>query len=243
MSYLELFKAFEYKDEFITLPYRLYTPNIEEGENYPLIVFLHGAGERGNDNQKQITANKGAVVWATPEVQSKHPCFVFAPQCPENSWWGKYDKNDLNFEPNSILYTVMLLINKIKDEYPIDNNRIYITGLSMGGFGTLTLLSEFPERFAAAVVVCGGGDLNKVSKYKDIPLWLFHAEDDPVVPVDFSRNIFERARSLGADVKYTEYPKGLLLSKKLHPHASWVLAYEDMEMIDWLFSQVKKFER
>lgn len=204
LNYLELFKAFEYKDEFITLPYRLYTPNFDKSKKYPLVVFLHGAGERGKDNEKQITANKGAVIWATPEVQLKNPCFVLAPQCPENGWWGRCSKNELIFEANSLLYTVMLLINKIKDEYPIDPNRIYITGLSMGGFGTLTLLSEFPEKFAAGVVVCGGGDLNKVSKYKDIPLWLFHAEDDPVVPVDFSRNIFKKIKSFGGDVKYTE---------------------------------------
>lgn len=243
MNYLEMFKPFVYEDEFITLPYRLYFPEIENNKKYPLVVFLHGAGERGNDNIKQITANGGATVWASSQVQQENPCYVLAPQCPENSWWGKYKKDDFVFEANSILYTVMLLINKISYENPIDENRIYITGLSMGGFGTLILLSEFPEKFAAGVAVCGGGDLDKVSKYKDIPIWLFHAEDDPVVPVDFSRKLFEKCRSIGGDVKYTEYQKGLLLSMGIHPHAAWELAYKDKIMINWLFKQNKKQER
>nr|WP_241229936.1 PHB depolymerase family esterase [Thermosipho globiformans] len=240
LNYLDLFKPFIYKDEFITLPYRLYSPKIENNKKYPLVVFLHGAGERGNDNIKQITANKGATVWASADVQSENPCFILAPQCPENSWWGSYKKDDFVFEANTILYTVMLLINKISKENPIDENRIYITGLSMGGFGTLILLSDFPEKFAAGVVVCGGGDLDKVSRYKDIPIWLFHAEDDPVVSVDFSRKLFEKSKSIGGNIKYTEYPKGLLPSKKIHPHAAWELAYNDKEMIKWLFNQIKR---
>jgi len=88
VNYLEVFEPHIYEDEFIKLPYRLFKPKIKEGKVYPLVVFLHGAGERGNDNEKQITANEGATTWAREEFQNNHPCFVLAPQCPENSYWG-----------------------------------------------------------------------------------------------------------------------------------------------------------
>ncbi|MDK2907328.1 MAG: hypothetical protein PWP02_928 [Thermosipho sp. (in: thermotogales)] len=240
MNYLELFKSFVYKDEFITLPYRLFIPKIEEDKRYPLVVFLHGANERGDDNEKQVNEYKGVVTWASTEIQLKNPCFIFAPQCPEKSWWGNYSKTENVFKPNSTLYTVMLIINRILDEYPIDEKRVYITGLSMGGFGTITLISEFPEKFAAGVVVCGGGNVKKANKLKKVPIWFFHAEDDPVVPVEFSRVLFNEIKRLGGDVRYTEYPRGYLNSLGLHPHSAWIPAYKDKVMIEWLFKNIKK---
>jgi predicted peptidase len=240
INYLEKFKPFVYKDEFIEMPYRLFIPESQKpGEKYPLVVFLHGAGERGRDNEKQIIANEGAIVWASPEVQEKHPCFVLAPQCPENGYWGTSFRTSDELEPNSLLSTVFLLINNVVDEYPIDEERIYITGLSMGGFGTVGLLTLCPERFAAAVVVCGGGNVKKVQKISRIPIWFFHAEDDDVVPVKFSRELVEALKKLNAPVRYTEYPKGYMESIGSFPHASWIPAYRYKEMIEWLFSQSK----
>ncbi|QTA37566.1 prolyl oligopeptidase family serine peptidase [Thermosipho ferrireducens] len=239
MNFIEKFKPFVYKDEFIELPYRLFIPSLKTQKLYPLIVFLHGAGERGIDNVKQITANQGATIWVSNEIQRENPSFVLAPQCPENSWWGNYPKDNEAFEPNSILYTVMLVINKLIREYPIDEDRIYITGLSMGGFGTITLLKEFPDKFSAGVIVCGGGNLKNIEKIKNIHLWFFHAEDDSIVHVNFSRKLVKALKEIGGKVNYTEYPEGLLKNMGHDPHESWVLAYQDKSMLKWLFSNFK----
>ncbi|MFN3691314.1 MAG: alpha/beta fold hydrolase [Fervidobacterium sp.] len=243
VNYLEVFEPHIYEDEFIKLPYRLFKPKIKEGEVYPLVVFLHGARERGNDNEKQITANEGATTWANEEFQNKHPCFVLAPQCPENSYWGSsfrvyHDMNQLG--PNSLIATVGLVIDELVGKFPIDKDRIYVTGLSMGGFGTIALLTLCPDKFAAGVVVCGGGNPKKLDKIKHIPFWFFHAEDDDVVPVEYSRTLVKKLNELGAEVNYTEYPKGYMQSIGLFPHASWVPAYRDEEMKEWLFSKKRK---
>ncbi|WP_448374441.1 carboxylesterase family protein [Fervidobacterium sp.] len=241
INYLSKFKPFVYKDDFVELPYRLFiAENIDSQQRYPLVVFLHGAGERGNDNERQITANEGATVWASPNVQEKHPCFVLAPQCPQNGYWGTSFRIDAEPSPNSLISTVAVIVEHIADDYPIDRNRIYVTGLSMGGFGTIALLTLCPEKFAAGVVVCGGGNIKKVHKISHIPLWFFHAEDDDVVPVKYSRELVAELEKLGAQVRYTEYPKGYMEKLGFSPHASWVPAYRDKEMIEWLFEQVKK---
>ncbi|HCI28577.1 MAG TPA: PHB depolymerase family esterase [Fervidobacterium sp.] len=239
-DYLECFKSLTYQDEFITMPYRLFEPEIEDGERYPLVVFLHGVGQRGNDNEAQITANEGATIWATDEVQKDHPCFVLAPQCPDNAYWGlgfsTASTNELS--PNSLLATVAIIIDSIIDKHPVDTDRIYITGLSMGGFGAITLLTLHPEKFAAGVIMCGGGNAKRLLRIKHVPLWLFHAEDDDVVPVDLSREVVEILRNLGAkEVKYTEYPKGYMNSLGLEPHESWVPGYRTKGMVKWLFEK------
>jgi len=240
MDYLSVFKPHIYEDEFARLPYRLFSPNIVEGEKYPLVVFLHGAGERGDDNERHIIANEGATTWANPEFQKKHPCFVFAPQCPENGYWGtsfRVHKDMEKLGPNSLIAIVAIIIEQLTESLPIDKDRIYVTGLSMGGFGTLSLLTLCPNKFAAGVVICGGGNPHKMNKIAHIPLWFFHAEDDNVVPVSYSRTLVEELRKLGAGVRYTEYPTGYMSSLGLSPHASWVPAYRDNEMKEWLFSK------
>ncbi|MFN4200551.1 MAG: alpha/beta fold hydrolase [Fervidobacterium gondwanense] len=247
-DYLKEFEPFVYKDYELRLPYRLYIPRAYrrgnvENQNFPLVVFLHGAGERGTDNIKQITANEGATVWASDEVQVKHPCFVLAPQCPEDSYWGTSFRivgSSEYLEPNALLATVNVIIEKLIDKYPIDTSKIYITGLSMGGFGSVALMTMCPDRFAAGVVVCGGGNVRKAYKIAKIPIWFFHAEDDDVVPVHYTRDLVRELEKLGAPVKYTEYPKGYMGSLGLPPHASWVPTYRNKEMIEWLFEQRKK---
>lgn len=243
MDYLSLFEPREYKDEFIRIPYRLFIPKIESGEKYPLVLFLHGAGERGDDNVKQIITNEGATTWVNDEFQQKHPCFVLAPQCPEHGYWGSsfriYEKPE-KLMPNSLLLTIKIIIEGLQQEFPIDPDRIYITGLSMGGFGTVSLLMAYPESFAAGVVVCGGGNPNQLHKIVHVPIWFFHAEDDNVVSVEYSRILVKNLQELGGEVKYTEYPTGYLASLNLSPHASWVLAYSNNEMKEWLFSKTRK---
>ncbi|ODN30428.1 alpha/beta fold hydrolase [Fervidobacterium thailandense] len=240
MNVLEAFKPYEYVDGPARMKYRLFEPNVESGKRYPLVVFLHGAGERGDDNERHITANEGATVWVRPDVQAKHPCFVLAPQCPQDGYWGtsfRVEKDPYKLVPNCYVATVLLIIEELLSIAPIDEDRIYVTGLSMGGFGTIALLTLNPQLFAAGVVVCGGGNPERLHRIKHIPLWLFHAEDDDIVPVTYSRVLVQKLKEIGGKVRYTEYPAGYMNSLGLPPHASWVPAYRTEEMISWLFEQ------
>lgn len=135
---------------------------------------------------------------------------------------------------------VIKIIEKLLEEYNIDRNRVYITGLSMGGYGTWSAIMNFPELFAAAIPVCGGGDVSKVDKIKDIPVWAFHAEDDGTVPVEQSRSVVKALSRVGGKVRYTELEKSYLSSRGYDPHWSWIVAYENQLVIEWLFEQRKK---
>ncbi|KAF2959219.1 MULTISPECIES: prolyl oligopeptidase family serine peptidase [unclassified Thermotoga] len=235
------FLAFTFKDPEtgVEIPYRLFVPkDVNPDRKYPLVVFLHGAGERGTDNYLQVAGNRGAVVWAQPRYQVVHPCFVLAPQCPPNSSWSTLFTDRKNpFNPEKPLLAVIKIIRKLLDEYNIDENRIYITGLSMGGYGTWSAIMNFPELFAAAIPICGGGDVSKVERIKDIPIWVFHAEDDPVVPVENSRVLVKKLAEIGGKVRYTEYEKGFMEKHGWDPHGSWIPAYESQEVVEWLFEQ------
>ncbi|ULT57054.1 chitobiase/beta-hexosaminidase C-terminal domain-containing protein [Neobacillus drentensis] len=233
------FLSFTYKD----MPYRLYVPeNYDSTKSYPLVLFLHGGGERGNDNVSQLMANDGAVIWASPENQLKHPAFVLAPQA-RNVWDGGFGlTRDINnmislnrvFEVSQDLNTAYEILQKVKSEYNIDSHRLYSTGLSQGGFGTYNLNMKYPDLFAAMVTISGGGDPNQAYKLIHKPLWDFHSEDDVVIPVSYSRNIITAIKNAGGDPIYTEYPAVLGYN-----HGAWVPAYENKEMIEWLFKQVK----
>lgn len=234
------FQAFVYRDEGlgVEVPYRFFAPrNVNPDKKYPLVVFLHGAGERGRDNFIQLVANKGAVVWAQPGHQALHPSFVLAPQCPpESSWTGVLSGGE-PFEPNPELLALPHLIENLVSQHNIDSDRIYVTGLSMGGFGTWAITMESPHLFAGAIPVCGGGEVKKVDKIKHIPIWAFHAEDDPLVPVAFSRSLVRSLVERGGRVKYTEFLKDYLESQGWSAHSSWIPAYEDETVINWLFEQ------
>jgi len=236
------FSASVYVDEEsgAEVPYRFFIPqNIGSDKKYPLVVFLHGAGERGRDNYIQLAGNKGAVVWAQPGHQAVHRCFVLAPQCSPDSSWTKLLSGGDPFEPGDELLSVSCLIKDLVSRYNIDSNRIYVTGLSMGGFGTWAMIMEHPELFAGAIPICGGGDPRKVDRIKDIPVWVFHAEDDPLVPVSLSREVVRNLVEIGGRVKYTEFLKDHLESKGWSAHSSWIPAYEDEKVINWLFKRSK----
>ncbi|MCX7720031.1 MAG: prolyl oligopeptidase family serine peptidase [Dictyoglomus thermophilum] len=239
---IDEFKALVYEDKElgVTIPYRFYVPkNVDKNKKYPLVVFLHGAGERGNDNFLHIAWYRGAVTFAEPGQQAEHPCFVLAPQCPAGSSWTELLTGGNPFKPTRNLIAVANLIKKILKEENIDPDRVYVTGLSMGGFGTFAILIEYPELFAAAIPICGGGDVNRLERIKDIPLWIFHAEDDNVVLVEFSRAVVRRLVEIGGKVKYTEFLWGEMERQGYHPHASWIPVYDNEEVIDWLFQQKK----
>ena len=222
-----------------TLPYRiLYPENYDPNQKYPLVLFLHGAGERGNENEKQLT--HGAKTFLTPEHRAKFPCIVIAPQCPAESYWAspKFERTkypiDFDFNYDYPITTgldlAIQLTKRMIDDEAVDKKRVYITGLSMGGMGTFEAVYRFPKLFAAAAPVCGGGDIASYGKkQRKIPFWIFHGDVDGVVEVKHSREMNARLKELGAQVKYTEYP-GV-------NHNSWENAYAEPELLSWMFSQ------
>lgn len=227
-----------YKKNEHVLPYRFYKPGVQKGKKYPLVVFMHGAGERGVDNRKQFMRFSCSRFW------EKYPCYVLAPQCPERKdvsgdaecvWvytpFGAQD-HSMNKEPTWPMQLSLELLKKIIAENNIDPDRIYITGLSMGGFATWEMLQRKPSLFAAGMPICGGGDTAFASKLTQVPLWVFHGNADSTVPVKRSRMMVQQIVSKGGHPRYTEYP-GV-------GHDSWSKTYADGEVWEWLFAQTKK---
>lgn len=195
--------------------YLLYIPDeVPESGAYPLLLFLHGAGERGDDLEMVKKHGPPSLV----DAQKDFPFVLVSPQCPRNSWW---DSREL-----------LRLLDQVESKVPIDPDRVYVTGLSMGGFGTWALAMEAPRRFAAIMPICGGGDLERVERIKHIPVWVFHGAKDPVVPVQRSDDMVNALKELGADVKYTRYPEA--------NHDSWTETYANPEVYEWILSHKRK---
>lgn len=218
-----------------TLPYRLLKPDdYDAKKTYPLVIFLHGAGERGDDNEKQLV--HGVPEFAKAENRQKYPCFLIAPQCPAKAKWVEVDwgaeTHKQPEKPAEPMRLTLDLIGALQKEFSIDPRRIYVTGLSMGGYGTWDLVARKPELFAAAVPICGGGDEATAEKIAKLPIWVFHGAKDTAVKVSRSRNMIEALKKAGGNPKYTEYPD--------EAHASWVPAYRDAEMFKWLFAQKRE---
>jgi predicted peptidase len=230
-------KASFYDSKGDVLLYNILEPVAQEGiETYPLFIFLHGAGERGDDNEKQLVHI--APIFEHDSIQKRYPSYVVFPQCPENDKWGAVDVIDGEWianakkEPTKPMKGVMALVENLIDQYPVDTNRIYISGLSMGGYGTYDILSRIPDRFAAAISICGGGDIDMVSRYAHVPMKIFHGSKDLVVPPDFSRKMYKAIQLIGAaNLEYIEYPEGT--------HNVWDQAYSEPGILDWVYSQKK----
>ncbi len=208
-----------------TLLYRLLKPKeVKENQHYPLVLFLHGSGERGNDNVNNLK------YITTPFLNEKNrnefPCFLVVPQCPASE---KCTYPDWYQEPPEPISTVMDLIDSLKKLPSVDSTRIYVTGLSMGGYGTWYLLTKFPATFAAAAPICGGGDPHQVDTFKHIPIWAFHGAKDDVVPPEQTRELIAAVKKAGGSPKYIEYKKT--------GHDSWTKAYQEPQLLPWLFSQ------
>jgi predicted peptidase len=222
-----------------SLRYRILFPeNYDKTKKYPLILFLHGAGERGRDNEKQLT--HGAKLFLSSAARKNFPCIVLFPQCPPESFWSsmKADRSktpmvfdfDYSRPSNVPLLLSIEVVKKVIKEESIDKNRVYITGLSMGGMGTFEAVYRYPKLFAAALPICGGGDAKSYDKrFKKIPFWVFHGAVDAVVHVKYSREMVERLKTIGATVKYSEYP-GV-------NHNSWDNAFAEPEFLSWMFLQ------
>ena len=182
-------------------------------ETYPLVLFLHGAGERGDD--VQAVAKHGPPKLA--KAGREFPFILVAPQCAEGRWW----------QPTEVL----ALLDHVEATHRVDTSRVYLTGLSMGGFGTWETAGLAPERFAAAAPVCGGGTPMVVRNLAGLPIWAFHGEEDAVVPPEFSGRLVAAVNRQGGDAKLTLYP-GV-------GHDSWTQTYDDPEFWEWLLSQKK----
>ncbi len=213
--------------------YRFLIPDgYDSNKKYPLVILLHGVGERGDNNESQLV--HGAKAFATPEARKKYPAFVMVPQCPKGKTWSPFRvrKPELRSKPTKIMTLLLAALQDVKKNYSIDADRLYMTGLSMGGFGVFDIMMRHPEMVAAAAVVCGGGDTAFVSQIKNIPLWMFHGANDNIVDPTFSHIMIDALEKLGSTPKYTEYP-GV-------SHDSWNNAYAEADLLPWLFSQKKK---
>jgi len=226
-----------------TLRCRILTPvNYSPSKKYPLVVFLHGSGEKGNDNEKQLTW--GADIFLDSLNRSRYPAIILFPQCPVNESWANTIRTEIKdslggfrldtlARPKKTTQLLLNFIDTLAASGGIDKNRIYIGGLSMGGFGTFEILWRRPDLFAAAIIICGGGTPEKVSRYAPkLPIWVFHGDADAIVPVSNSRIMVTALKSAKMTVTYTEYP-GV-------NHDSWKNAFAEPKLMDWIFSQKKK---
>jgi predicted peptidase len=219
-------------DKGDTLLYRQLFPDSDTLRRYPLMIFLHGSGERGNDNEAQL--KWGVANFATDQNMILHPAFVIAPQCPEKMSWSNISRPDMKLQPTPTKPMELLigLIQQLKKTLRVDTNRIYITGLSMGGYGTYDAIQRYPHLFAAAVPVCGGGDASKASSIVHLPIWIFHGAEDPNVSPLFSLGMVEALTKAGAHPGFTQFPEV--------GHFSWLGVYSDPQMLEWLFRQHKQ---
>ena len=197
------------------LPYLLYAPETEADARLPLILFLHGAGERGSDLDRVTTQGLPQLLPNLPE-----PAFVVAPQCPASSWW------------TLELDALERLLGEVQENYPVDAARVYLTGLSMGGYGTWHLALKNPTRFAALAPVCGGGIPPLAHKLNALPIRAFHGAEDDVVPPAASEKMVEAVTKAGGQANLTVYP-GV-------GHNSWTRAYSEPDLYTWMFAQRHK---
>ncbi len=196
----------------ITMKYLLYLPKIyEQKSSWPLLFFLHGAGERGNDLNLVKKHGPPKLI----DQGKEFPFIVVSPQCPNGKWW----------EP----FELLALLDEITEKYKVDQDRIYVTGLSMGGFGTWALAAHSPNRFAAIVPICGGGEPIRVRALAHLPVWVFHGAKDTAVPLAMSEKMVEALKKRGGTPKFTVYPNA--------GHDSWTETYANPALYQWLLEQ------
>ena len=224
-----------------TMPYRLLLPeNYDVAKTYPVIFFLHGSGERGNDNEKQLT--HGAALFLKPELREKHPAIVVFPQCAIDGYWSNVlrtfdstQKITYNFvaagEPTADMRLLQQLVKYILHTYRVKGSQVYVGGLSMGGMGTFELVRRMPGIFSAAFPICGGAVPSTAKAMKGVKWWIFHGGKDDVVDMSFSRKMAEALKKEKAEVRFTVYPEA--------NHNSWDRAFAEPALPDWLFAQYR----
>lgn len=225
-----------------TLRYRILFPeNYDNKKKYPLVLFLHGSGERGYDNEKQLL--HGMKMFVEPANRKKYACIVIAPQCPADASWNSSKANrevtpilrEFNYmnDITKPLHLAIELTKSIRALEGVDKKKVFICGLSNGGMGTFEAVYRYPELFKAAAPICGGGDTKSYSKAQaKVDFWVFHGDNDPTVDVKYSREMVARLKELKATVKYTEYP-GV-------GHDSWNNAFAEPDFLPWLLGKHKR---
>ena len=208
-------ESFRPKDNSQGYRYLLYKPSSKPSKGkWPLLVFLHGRGERGS-NLNLVKKHGPSKI-----VENKDLPFIIAsPQCPRTDLWWK---------PK----IVAGLVDELLQKHPVDPDRVYLTGLSQGGFGTWATAAEYPKKFAAVAPICGGGKTEWAKKYESLPIWNFHGDADKVVPVRLSRVMVEAIKKAGGEIKHTEYP-GV-------GHDSWTKSYRNPKLYEWFLSHSQK---
>lgn len=239
----------------LTIPYRLFCPTKKLTHKLPLIVYLHGRGERGTENGSRIFNSAGIITNSNslllPKMQAKYPCVILVPQCSdktENEEWAKWVGNTpktpfeglgkdgsytMNKTPSESGEAALELIEQTIKSLNIDSNRVYIIGLSMGGFGVWEFTARKPNLFAAAIPMAGYSDPNQIEKIKHIPFWIFHGSIDRWNPVAGSRTMYKLLKETQADVKYSEY-------ENFDHGQTFKRAFEEPKLLSWLFSKSKK---
>ncbi len=198
----------------VELKYLLYLPkDYEQQDKWPLVLFLHGAGERGDDLELVKKHGPPKLV----EAGKDFPCIIVSPQCAMGRSW------------HVQVVELTALIDDIEKHYKVDKDRIYLTGLSMGGFGTWALGAYTPDRFAALIPICGGGEPLAAVAVRKVPIWVFHGAKDPIVPLKRSEDMVDVLKRSRSDVKFTVYPDAL--------HDSWTETYDNPEVWQWLLEQ------
>jgi len=225
-----------YNDGNGSMPYRILLPkDFNASKKYPVIFFLHGMGERGNDNDIQLV--HGSSLFLSDSVRNKYPSIVVFPQCPKDSYWSNVFTEEglrsfnITRSPTKAMEMLILLINKVLTEYPVEKKQVYIGGLSMGGMGVFEIAARQPGLFAAAFAICGGGDTTAVDKMINPAWWIFHGKNDEVVPPVLSEQMAEALTKAGANVKLSMYPNV--------NHDSWNNAFAEPNLLPWLFSHHK----
>ena len=232
------------KGVFITqqhdsMPYRLLAPqSLKSGKKYPLVLFLHGAGERGSDNESQL--RNGGTVFTNPVAREQYPCFVLFPQLGVKDYWSLAKRPAQGYKganpmPKEVpitkhLQAVKALLDKVNAENPVDESSIYIIGISMGAIATYDMVYRFPDRFAAAVAICGATNIARMQELGGKTAFrLYHGDIDDVIPVRYSREAYEALHRKGRKVEYIEvYGAG---------HNAWHPAFNRPDFLSWLFKQ------
>lgn len=234
----QLFKKKKYVSDSSELPYRILLPkDFDSSEKYPLILFLHGSGERGSDNELQL--KHGAAFFLRDSIRQRFPAIVVFPQCASGSSWVRVNVTnedgqrafviDENAEPTTDMVLLEGLLEELSKTYRIKHKQRYIGGLSMGGFGTFELVNRNPKMFAAAFPICGGANPKIAPRLKKLDWWVFHGDADEIVPPKYSRQIVDALKQLDAKVTYSLY-SGV-------KHNSWDHAFKEPELLPWLFSK------
>lgn len=227
----DLYEKAVFTDGDQKLNYRLLRPaKIEDGAKYPLVLFLHGAGERGDNNSSQLVHGSSLFV----KNREKFPAFVIFPQVPNNKKWVEVDwsgkkPHESPKEPSDTTRLTKKMLDEFIKKNPVDPDRIYVMGLSMGGFGAWDFAQRYPDFVAAAAPICGGADDSTAAKIKHIPIWAFHGAKDTAVWPERSRSMVDAVKKAGGNIRYSEYEKV--------GHDSWNNAFAEPEILTWMFAQ------